>query len=374
MTVPFPLVVETFADDPLGPFANAGWSVVSAPTITEVNGARSLAWDRNAMLLRGGLYDPFYTAQVLRVDYGGAVLTSRNAAADFVGGTLTSDYFVWGVYKPIDRSFGLVVTEDGAIHLCYKSAFQYSANGNNAEVLASSAAGVLPIGDYCLLECWAEYRGIFPSMLHVYVNGTEVLTWTKVGMDPFIGDLGIFMIGGGVPGGFPDEVGWRGRMSYFALWENVEAGAFPGTILTERLDVSGDATPQESMRGGAEIQPTRWQSVNALVGGDNYVSFATPTDTPLADHYAMDNMAATSQPLVALDVQAFANAAPSGVAVGRAGAATADGVTMGVEAFVYPTATNSVTTLRTILPTQPNGAPWTISAVNAARLVVQRDG
>lgn len=374
MTVPFPVVVETFQDDPVGPFAGAGWGITSAPAVSVINGTKSLAWSSNAMLYGYRLDDPFYTAQVIKVESGGAVLTANNAAAGFPPGTLTSDYFVWGIYKLTTRSFGLVVTEDGAIHLCYKSAFQYSPNGNNAEVQASSAAGVIPVGNYCLLECWAEYRPLRPSILHVYVNGAEVLTWQYRGKDQFIGFEAVFCMGGMVPGGFPGAVGWRGRLSYFALWQNVEAGQFPGIVVTERLEVSGDSTPQVSTIGGLTPQPTRWQSVNSTVGGDSYVAFGVPESTPLADHYAAADMTATSLPVVALDVQAVANAAPNGVAVGRAGAATADGVSVGRETLIFPEGVEAAPELRAVLPRQPNGAAWTVSAINAARLVVQRDG
>lgn len=211
-----------------------------------------------------------------------------------VANTLTSKCYLFGLgYQGVSQ-IGVAFTNDGALHIVRGGAFDLSSSEGGVNILASTAAGVLP------LTGWAFVEGKFIAATGgtgtaiVRVNGQVVLNQTAVQTTRPTGGLPALytqlFIGGPSFGGL-EGAGWAGRIDDLYVFNaaGTTNNDFIGDVRVEYRKPNGAGNASDSTIQGSTPAPTRWQSVDDQLpdGEVTYVSLEAIDD---ADSYAHEDL------------------------------------------------------------------------------------
>lgn len=379
---------DTFSTYPVdAPLPAGRWAVRDAPTVEAGgrNGGHYLAWDTNAIAFGGGT---FWRA-AYQITTGGNIHTWRNTVAGFPTGTLpTWSWLCGGAWRGYAYA-GLVVTEDGAIHVARGGGFEGGPNATNAEVVASSAAGVVPVGrGWFLLE--AAFGWGVAGSVAVRINGVPVLSYSGPTVStedyctqilnatacPLESDslwpayVDAFGVGGFTRGAQAVRFGgWVGKLGLAALF-STDPGDVADMAVTDLIPTGAGAVSQSTI-GGTTPAPTRWQSVDDALAPDDgatFVTFSSAT-TPAADEYTLPAFPYGAATIYGVQGAGRHQVSHPGYSVARFGAS--DGSTVAWSAPLF-SRTRTWQWHSAAIPTAPDGGTWTVADLAGVRLRVER--
>jgi hypothetical protein len=381
--------VDNFSQYPLGQLPVGVWSGRSLPTVATQgrNGGQRVTWSQNAMVRGGG--GSFWRA-AYRIDSGGGVRTWRNAHGELPEGTLSSwHWLVGGSYLGYAYS-GVVVTEDGAIHVVRGGGFEGGPNATLAEIVASSQPGVVPIRrGWFLLE--VEFVWAILGRVVIRINGINVLTYignTKSNEDfcvqilqaaacPLDSDLlwpnrvTELGVGGFTRGAaYMPRTGWTGSIDFIAAFDT-DPGDIADMAVADLLP-DGDGAVSESDITGTTPAATRWQSVDDALANDGEATTVTFTDTaaPAEDEYTLTAFPFGSATIYGVQQSAIHRVSSPGFATARLGVSDGTNVSYGGPLF------SRARTFRwqaSPTPEKPSGGAWAVGDLANLRLRVQRE-
>lgn len=370
----------------LGPLAGSPWLTSSQPSLVDSgrDGKRSVTWNSNGMYRPGGTNHIY---GVYRVDDGGSVLTPFNTVQGFLSDILTCSNWILGAAWNGWPYCGIVVSNDGAVHVHNGGAFARSPNSQDGSILVSSNAGVIPIGrGWFFIEAifvWDDTNG----RAIVRVNNQTVINYTGNTVYPYPFCeliLGIptpcgftwpnanqVVIGKAARGAFPFH-GWTGSIDFLASFSPASDSDFIGTDLrVDDLIVNGNGPTINSTISGTTPAATNWQSVDDFSANDGAVTTVSfdKDDVPELDEYELASFPYGAATIYGVQVAADLRTSSPGYADIQIGLTDGTNISDSPQRNIRSSIFNRFVAEA---PLTPSGGTWDVAAVNSLRARFQR--
>lgn len=369
--------IEDWRPYPVGPLTGSPWQTTVQPSLSNGgrDGKRVVNWNNNGIVRAGSAS---LISGCYRVDSGGNVLTPFVTVQGYLANILTcANWLMGGAWNGWPYC-GIVVTNDGALHIHRGGAFARGPNSQDTFIVASSSGGVVPIGrGWFFLEAFFVWSQVAGRAI-VRVNGQQVINYLGpttypydfceliLGLPPGCGQFwpvaNQVVIGNAARGGFGFH-GWQGAIDFLASFTPVDENDVIGTDLRvdDLIPVSDGDTVQSTI-GGTSPAPTRWQSVDDVAATDGAVT-AVEFDrdlVPLLDEYDVSAFPFGGGTVYGVQVVADLKTSVPGYADIQLGLKNASGT---VDAPVRTIRSNIYNRFQASAPEKPGGGAWDVAAL-----------